>query len=86
MGKTMKIAGSIFAAMLTPFNDDESLSISGVGPLVDFVLSRGVDGLYASGSTGESVLQSQDERTALLSELGDYARDRCTWILFLCVR
>ena len=80
MGKTMKIAGSIFAAMLTPFNDDESLSISGVGPLVDFVLSRGVDGLYASGSTGESVLQSQDERTALLSELGDYARDRCTLI------
>jgi N-acetylneuraminate lyase len=76
----MKIAGSIFAAMLTPFNDDESLSISGVGPLVDFVLSRGVDGLYASGSTGESVLQSQDERTALLSELGDYARDRCTLI------
>ncbi|MEP1208123.1 MAG: N-acetylneuraminate lyase [Rhizobiaceae bacterium] len=76
----MTISGSIFAAMLTPFNDDGSVSTKGVAPLVDYVLSNGVDGLYASGSTGESVLQSRDERAALLSELGDYARDKCTLI------
>jgi N-acetylneuraminate lyase len=76
----MQISGSIFAAMLTPFNEDGSLSLNGVAPLVDFVLSQGVDGLYASGSTGESVLQSQDERAALLSELADYAHDKCTLI------
>ncbi|NKB51111.1 MAG: N-acetylneuraminate lyase [Rhizobiaceae bacterium] len=76
----MKVSGSIFAAMLTPFNADGSLSTAGVAPLVDYVLSKGVDGLYASGSTGESVLQSRDERAALLSELGDYARDKCTLI------
>lgn len=76
----MKISGSIFAAMLTPFNADGSLSTNGIAPLVDFILSKGVDGLYASGSTGESVLQSHDERAALLSELADYARDKCTLI------
>ena len=76
----MTISGSIFAAMLTPFNDDGSVSIEGVAPLLDYILSKGVDGMYASGSTGESVLQSQEERAALLSELGDYARDKCTLI------
>lgn len=76
----MRISGSIFAAMLTPFHEDGSLSTDGIAPLVDFVLSKGVDGLYASGSTGESVLQSQDERATLLSELADYARDKCTLI------
>lgn len=76
----MRIPGSIFAAMLTPFKEDGSLAPQGIGPLVDFALSRGLDGLYASGSTGESVLQSQEERAVILSELGDYARNKCTLI------
>jgi N-acetylneuraminate lyase len=76
----MTISGSIFAAMLTPFNRDGSFSPEGVAPLVDYVLSKGVHGLYASGSSGESVLQSCDERATLLTELGDYARDKCTLI------
>ncbi len=76
----MRLTGSIFAAMLTPFNEDESLSLDGVAPLVDFILAQGLDGLYASGSTGESVMQSLEERRAFLSELGDYAHDKCTLI------
>lgn len=76
----MQISGSIFAAMLTPFNDDGSLSLAGVAPLVDFVLKQGVHGMYASGSTGESVLQSVEERSAMLTELAEYARDKCTLI------
>lgn len=76
----MRIPGSIFAALLTPFNDDESLSLDGIGPLVDFVLGQGLDGLYVGGSTGESVLQSQDERASFLTELGNVAREKCTLI------
>ncbi len=76
----MNIPGTIFAAMLTPFREDESLATEGIAPLVDFVLSKGVDGLYASGSTGESVLQSQAERADFLSELGDYASGKCTLV------
>ncbi len=76
----MQISGTIFAAMLTPFREDGSVSTEGIAPLVDFVLSKGVHGLYASGSTGESVLQSREERATLLTELADCAREKCTLI------
>ena len=76
----MTISGSIFAALLTPFNEDGSISIRGIAPLVDYILSKGVHGLYASGSTGESILQSRDERAEHLTALADYARGKCTLI------
>ena len=76
----MKIPGAIFAALLTPFEEDGAISVERIGPLVDHVLSQGVDGLYASGSTGESVLQNLDERSLHLTELAGYARGKCTLI------
>lgn len=76
----MKIPGAIFAAMLTPFKDDGSLSIAGVAPLLDFIVAQGVDGVYASGSTGECVLQSQEERALMLRELAACGRGKCTLI------
>ncbi len=74
------ISGSIFAAMLTPFGEDGSFNEHGVAPLVDYILSTGVHGLYASGSTGESILQSREERAHLLTVLAEYARGKCTLI------
>ena len=76
----MTISGSIFAALLTPFNEDGSISTRGIAPLVDYILSKGVHGLYASGSTGESILQSRDERAEHLTSLASYARGKCTLI------
>lgn len=75
MTKTSK--GGILAAMLTPFTDQGEISPDRLRPLVDYVLSLGVDGLYAGGSTGECILQSTDERSLLLSELANYARGKC---------
>lgn len=74
------ISGSIFAALLTPFKADGSINGDGVAPLVDYILSQGVHGLYASGSTGESILQSREEREELLIALAEYARGKCTLI------
>jgi len=76
----MSISGAIFAALLTPFRDDGSVSPERIGPLVDYILSKGVDGLYAGGSTGECVLLSLDERALMLKELAARARGRCTLI------
>lgn len=76
----MAIQGSIFAALLTPFETDGSISTKGIRPLVDYILSKGVHGLYASGSTGESILQSREERAEHLSALAEYARGKCTLI------
>ena len=76
----MSIPGSIFAALLTPFNDDGNVSTDGIAPLVDYILSKGVHGLYAGGSTGESILQSREERAELLVALAEYAHGKCTLI------
>ena len=76
----MSISGSIFAAMLTPFGPDGSVSPERVGPLVDYILSRRVEGLYAGGSTGECVLLGREERLLLLEALAGIARGRCTLV------
>jgi N-acetylneuraminate lyase len=76
----MEISGSIFAALLTPFDELGKVNPRGVAPLVDYILSKGVHGLYASGSTGESILQSREERAELLIALAEYARGKCTLI------
>jgi len=76
----MGIPGAIFAAMLTPLEDDGSVSPDRIDGLVDYILSKGVDGLYAGGSTGECVLLSLEERALLLKELAKRARGRCTLI------
>ena len=76
----MEISGSIFAALLTPFDELGKVNPRGIAPLVDYILSKGVHGLYASGSTGESILQSREERAELLIALAEYARGKCTLI------
>jgi len=76
----MAIPGAILAAMLTPFDKDGSVFVDGIPPLVDHVLTQGVHGLYAGGSTGEAMLQSREERALLLTELAAYARGKCTLV------
>jgi len=76
----MRKLGSILAAMLTPMRHDGSVAPEAVGPLVDFILSQGVRGLYASGSTGESVLQSGAERAEILTALAEHAKGKCTLV------
>jgi N-acetylneuraminate lyase len=76
----MNISGSIFAATLTPMRADGSVAPENVAPLTDFILSKGVHGLYVSGSTGESVLQSRAERAEILTATAEHARGKCTLI------
>jgi N-acetylneuraminate lyase len=76
----MDISGSIFAATLTPMRADGSIAPEGVAPLTDFILSKGVHGLYVSGSTGESVLQSRAERAEIITATAEHARGKCTLI------
>jgi len=76
----MDISGSIFAAMLTPMKEDGAVAPKAVAPLVDYVLSKGAHGLYVSGSTGESVLQSREERAEVLTATAEHARGKCTLI------
>lgn len=62
--KNQKLTG-ILPALLTAF-DDQGVDTNATAKLVDTLMKAGVDGLYVGGSSGEMVLQSTDERRALL--------------------
>jgi hypothetical protein len=51
------------AASVTPLRDGGShLDEDAIGPLVDFLVAGGVDGILVGGTTGEGILLSRDER------------------------
>jgi len=52
----------VYPAMVTPFDKNEALDEGRLRALVDFLIARKVEGLYITGSTGESFLMSPEER------------------------
>lgn len=58
----------LFAATLTPMKADGNIDLGKIGPLVDRLIARGVNGLYVCGSTGEGVSMTTAERKAVTDE------------------
>lgn len=55
--------GGAYAASVTPLRDGgAALDEDAFGPVVDFLVAGGVDGLLACGTTGEGILLSGPER------------------------
>ena len=52
----------VIPAMITSFNKDESINKEGIRKTVNYLISERVDGLYITGSTGETFLMSQEEK------------------------
>lgn len=52
----------VIAAMLTIFDEKEEIDVKRTEDFVEFLISRGVQGLYLTGSTGEGFLMSGEER------------------------
>ena len=66
----------LYAALPTPFTETGSFSEPCQRNLVRFVLRQGIDGLYVGGSTGESLMQSVEERQEALRVVADEARSQ----------
>lgn len=75
MNTTSAILQGIVSAMVTPFDADGQLHLPALKPLVEFMTSKGVQGLFVGGSTGEAFSLTVDERKALsqavMKEAGD---------------
>lgn len=54
----------LFSAAVTPMTD-ESVDLDALASMIDADLTRGVEGLYICGSSGEGVLLSEQERKAI---------------------
>ena len=66
----------IYSALVTPFNEDESLNEEAIRKLVEFELGNGVEGFYCCGSSGEGLLLSLEERKRVLEVVLDEVRGR----------
>jgi len=56
----------VYAAALTPLNDDYSIAYDEIAPFLAFLARRGAHGALLMGTTGEGPSFSPDERLALL--------------------
>jgi len=56
----------VMPAMITSFNKDESINIKGIKNTINYLISEKINGLYITGSTGETFLMSLDEKKKVI--------------------
>ncbi len=71
----MKPEGAI-AALATPFESHDSLNRETLRLLIDFIIERGVDGIFAASTVGEFVHHSPRLRHELISLAVEFADGR----------
>lgn len=71
----MEIKG-IITAMVTPFHDDESLDIDSAKKMAEWLIQKGVNGLFIAGTNGEFHLLSDDEKVELTKAVVETAKGR----------
>lgn len=75
-----KIRG-VIPAMLTLFDENENVDVKRTRDLVEFLLDKGIGGLYLTGSTGEGFLMDHDERKLVVETVIDQVAGRCPVIV-----
>ena len=66
----------VIPAMITSFNKDESINKEGIRKTINYLISEKVNGLYITGSTGETFLMSQDEKKQVIEIIVDEVNGR----------
>lgn len=64
------------AALATPYDAKGSIDTQAIGSMVENYISRGVEGMYCCGSTGEGLLLTADERVEMVHTVADAAQER----------
>jgi 4-hydroxy-tetrahydrodipicolinate synthase len=71
----MKLEGTT-VAMVTPFKSDDTLDEEGMRENMNFLLDRGVNGLLAAGTTGESPTITYQEQKKMMEILVDEVKGK----------
>ena len=56
----------VMPAMITSFNKDETINKDGLKKVINHLISENVNGLYITGSTGETFLMSPEEKKEII--------------------
>jgi len=76
MGKFEFRPTGVMPAMVTPFNKDESINEEQLRALVNHLIEQGVTGLVPTGTTGEFVNMTYDERLRVIEIVVDETNGR----------
>lgn len=68
----MKLKG-LTAAVATPMHADGELNLEVIGKYAEFLIGRGVSGVFVNGTTGESLLLEVEERKAVAEKWMSYS-------------
>jgi 4-hydroxy-tetrahydrodipicolinate synthase len=66
----------VFTALVTPFNEDKSVNKEELKKLIDFNIEKGVSGIVAMGTTGESPTLSHEEHIEIIETVCKYVDKR----------
>lgn len=66
----------VIPAVLTIFDKDENIDEIGIRQLVSYLIEKGVDGLYLTGSTGEGFTMDNEERKKVVEIVMDENKGR----------
>ncbi|MBW2992246.1 4-hydroxy-tetrahydrodipicolinate synthase [Candidatus Woesearchaeota archaeon] len=66
----------VFTAIITPFNEDESIDEEAFKKLIDFNIENGVSGIVPCGTTGESPTLSNAEHERVIELAVEYVNKR----------
>lgn len=76
----MREMKGIFTALLTPFKEDYTINEASLKKLVEFNLEKGINGFYVGGSTGESMVMTNEERKEVFRIVKEAAGDKVPMI------
>jgi len=71
----MKLEGTT-VAMVTPFTPDDQVDEEGMRENMNYLIERGVNGLLAAGTTGESATITHEEQKKMMEILVDEAKGK----------
>ncbi len=77
---TKRLSGLV-AATYTPLHENGELRVEQIPPMVEYLLSTGVSGLYVCGSTGEGMSLTSDERRKVANAYVEAASGRVPVII-----
>lgn len=66
----------VVPAVLTVFDKEENIDESGMRQLISFLIGKGVNGLYLTGSTGEGFTMTSEERKRVVEIVMDETAGR----------
>ncbi len=77
----MTVLSGVFPVLVTPFTRDGAIDPAALGPLVDFVVDAGADGLVYPGMASEVETLAPEERLTMVRALGAALAGRLPFIV-----